>query len=70
VHHHLPGGDRELQRWLKDYGIEPTPRVGVRQQEAFAKLSKKSGRDRHELLEEAVDGLIDKYRWKASAPKR
>lgn len=26
VHQHLEGGDRELLRWLKDYGIEPAAR--------------------------------------------
>ena len=68
VHHHLAGGDRELQQWLKDYRIEPALRLGERQEKAFAELPQKSGRDRYELLDEAVDDLIAKYRRKA-APK-
>ena len=62
VHHHLSGGDRELQEWLRDYGIEPALRLGGRQAEGFATLPEKTGRDRYELLHEAVDDLIDKYR--------
>ena len=70
VHHPLAGGDRELQQWMKDYGLEPALRLSERQEEAFAELPQKSGRDRYELLDEAVDDLIDKYRRKSSAPKR
>ncbi len=76
VHHHFSGGDRELQEWLRDYGIEPAPRLGGRQAEGFAALSEKTGRDRYELLDEVIDDLIDKYRRKgvhpaaASGPKR
>lgn len=70
VHHHLSGGDRELQQWFRDYGIEAALRLSERQEEAFAELPQKSGRDRYELLDEAVDDLIEKYRRKASAPKR
>ena len=69
VHHHLAGGDRELQQWLKDYRIEPALRLGERQEKALAELPEKSGRDRYELLDEAVDDLITKYRRKA-APKQ
>ena len=70
VHHHLAGGDRELHQWLRDYGIEPALRLSERQEEAFAELPEKTGRDRYELLDEAVDDLIHKYRRKSSAPKR
>lgn len=70
VHHHLSGGDRELQKWFRDYGIEPALRLSEQQAEAFAELPEKAGRDRYELIDEAVDDLIDKYRRKASAPKR
>ncbi len=70
VHHHLAGGDRELNQWIKDYRIEPALRLSEGQAEAFAKLPEQSGRDRHELLKEAVDLLLDKYRRKASEPKR
>lgn len=70
VHHHLAGSDRELHQWLKDYRIEPALRLGERQEKALAELPQKTGRDRYELLDEAVDDLIDKYRRKSSAPKR
>jgi hypothetical protein len=76
VHHHLCGGDRELHQWLRDYRIEPALRQAERQAEALEKLPQTTGRDRHELLDEAVDDLIAKYRRKgahpagASAPKR
>ena len=69
VHHHLAGGDRELHQWLEDYGIEPALRLSARQEEAFAALPKKTGRDRYELLDEAVDDLIDKYRRVSSPPR-
>ena len=68
VHHHLSGGDRELQEWLRDYGIEPALRLGGRQAEVFAALPEKTGRDRYELLDEAVDDLIDKYRRMGAHP--
>jgi hypothetical protein len=70
VHHHLAGGDRELHEWFKEYGVEPALRLSARQEEAFAELPEQTGRDRYELLDEAVDDLIDKYRRKLSAPKR
>lgn len=70
VHHHLSGGDHELHKWLRDYGIEPALRLSHRQAEAFAELPETTGRDHHELLDEAVDDLIAKYRRKPSAPKR
>ena len=69
MHHHLAGSDRELHQWLEDYGIEPALRLSARQEEAFAALPKKTGRDRYELLDEAVDDLIDKYRRVSSPPR-
>lgn len=69
VHHHLSGGDRELHQWMKDYGLEPALRLSERQEQAFAELPEKTGRDRYELIDEAVDDLIDKYRRKSSVPK-
>ena len=70
VHHHLSGGDRALHRWLEDCGVEPALRLGERQAQAFADLPEKTGGDRYELLDEAVDDLVDKYRRKLSPPKR
>ena len=69
VHKHLTNGDRDLHRWMKRYGLEPALRLGERQEQAFAELSVKTGRNRDELLDEAVDDLLDKHRRKA-APKR
>jgi hypothetical protein len=69
VHHHLSGGDRELHQWFRDYRIEPALRLGERQAEALAKLEERSGRDRYELLDEAVDDLVEKHRRKAAGPK-
>jgi len=70
VHHHLSGGDSQLNRWIKDYGIESALRLDDSQAEAFARLPEQTGRDRHGLLREAIDDLLDKYRRKASGPKR
>ncbi|EQD48592.1 hypothetical protein B1A_06060 [mine drainage metagenome] len=68
VHHHLAGGDRELQGWMKDYRIEPALRLKEHQAEAFAKLEGETGHDRDELLREAVDLLLHKHH-KASGAK-
>ena len=69
VHKHLQNGDRDLHRWMKRYRLEPALRLGERQEKAFADLPEKTGRARDELLDEAVDDLLDKHRRKA-APKR
>jgi hypothetical protein len=69
VHHHLAGGDRDLNRWVVAYGIETALRLDEAQAQAFARLPEQAGRDRHELLQEAVDLLLDKYRRNAYGPK-
>src|SRR6266404_564336 len=69
VHHHLTGGDRDLNRWITALGIEPALRLDEAQAQAFARLPEQTGRDRHELLQEAVDLLLDKYRRNAYGPK-
>jgi hypothetical protein len=69
VHHHLTGGDRDLNRWITALGIEPALRLDEAQAQAFARLPEQAGRDRHELLQEAVDLLLDKYRRNAYGPK-
>ncbi len=66
VHHHLAGGDRALHQWIKDYRIEPALQLDEHRAQAFAKLEQHSGRTRDELLREAVDLLLEKYRHKAS----
>lgn len=70
VHHHLAGGDRALNRWIVDYGIDPALRLDERQAEAFADLQKQSRRDRHALLREPIDDLLETYRRKASETRR
>lgn len=69
VHHHLSGGDRDLHQWLRDYDIEPALRLGARESEALAKLVEQTGYDRFELLDRAVNDLVDKQRDKTTAPK-
>lgn len=66
---HLSGGERALQGWLRDYGIEPALRLSQPAAEAFSELSETRGRSRCELLDEAVTDLVDKYRRSASASK-
>jgi hypothetical protein len=66
VHHHLAGGDGDLNRWIEDIGLDPALHLDDAQAEAFAKLPKQARRDRHELLQEAIDDLLDKYRRKDS----
>lgn len=70
VHHHLAGGDRDLNRWIEEIGLDPALRLDDAQAEAFAKLPKQTRRNRYELLQEAIDDLLDKYRRKASGPTR
>jgi hypothetical protein len=70
VHHHLAGGDGDLNRWIEDIGLDPALHLDQPQAEAFAKLPEQARRDRHELLQDAIDDLLDKYRRKASERKR
>ena len=71
VHHHLSGGDRELQQWIDDYRLEPRLTLGEKHAEAFAELMEQTHRHPNELLREAIDLLRDKYqRRKASEPAR
>jgi hypothetical protein len=70
VHKHLAGGDRELQGWIKDYGVEPRLTLDEKHAEAFAQLMEQTEHTPNELLREAVDLLLDKHRRNASSPKR
>jgi hypothetical protein len=70
VHHHLSGGDRELQGWITDYAVEPRLTLGESQVKAFAKLMEETRRSPNELLKEAIDLLLESHRRKVSAPKR
>jgi hypothetical protein len=68
VHKHLRNGDRELSRWIAAFAIEPSLRLDEAHAQAFARLPEQTRRDRHELLQEAVDLLLDKYRRQAYGP--
>lgn len=70
VHHHLADGDRALHQWLKSYRIDPALRLNESQAVAFAQLPQQSGREREELLREAIDDLLEKYRRKTAETGR
>ena len=65
----LAGGDRELQRWIRDYRVEPRLVLDEEHAEAFAKFMEQTDRAPNELLREAVNLLLDKHR-NSAAPKR
>lgn len=68
VHHHLSGGDHELQGWIRYYRVEPRLILNDEQAEAFAQLIERLDRAPNELLREAVALLLDKHRGQAKAP--
>ena len=68
VHKHLQGGDRQLNQWIEDVGLEPALRLDEAQAQAFARLPDETGRERAELLREAMDDLFEKYRRKTYGP--
>jgi len=68
VHHHLAGGDQELQRWIRDYRVEPRLSLDESQGKALAKLMEQTHREPNELLREAIELLLDKHRSKAKPP--
>jgi len=70
IHHHLAGGDRELQRWIQEYRVEPRLTLNEKHAEAFAKLMEQLDRAPNELLREAVDLLLAKHGAKASVSRR
>jgi NADH dehydrogenase/NADH:ubiquinone oxidoreductase subunit G len=70
VHTHLADGDRELQRWIRDYRVEPRLTLDEKRAEGFAQLTEQTEHTPNELLREAVDLLLDKHGRKASSPKR
>lgn len=62
VHWHLSGGDRQLHEWIRDCGIEPALRLDDEQASAFSDLADRLDRSRYDLLREAVEDLVFKYR--------
>jgi hypothetical protein len=69
VHHHLSGGDRELQRWIREYRVEPRLTLNEKHVEAFSQLMERTDRAPKDLLREAIDLLLDKYPPKALGAK-
>lgn len=69
VHSHLSGGDRDLHRWIRDYGVPPRLSLNDEQAEAFAELIERTDRSPNELLREAIADLLDKRRQKAASAK-
>ena len=69
VHHHLAGGDQELQHWIRDYGVEPRLTLNDEHAKAFAMLMEQTRREPNELLREAIDLLLESYHRRTSAPK-
>ena len=59
-----------MNGWIEDIGLDPALRLDDAQAEAFTKLPKQARRNRHELLQEAIGDLLDKYDRKASGPTR
>ena len=70
VHHHLAGGDQELRQWIRDYGVAPALRLGEREDEALSELSERSGRDREDLLREAINLLLAAHQNRRPPPSR
>jgi hypothetical protein len=70
VHRHLSGGDRELQQWIQDYGVEPRLTLDDAHAEPFGRLMEETRRTPNELLREAIDLLLDWYRREASKTKK
>ena len=70
MHHHLAGGDQELQQWIRDYGVAPALRLGEREDEALSELSERRGRDREDLLREAINLLLAAHQDRRQPPSR
>lgn len=62
VHHHLSGGDKALHAWRQDIDLHPVPRLNERRRNALLDLAERLDRGEDELLGEAVDALLVKYR--------
>jgi hypothetical protein len=70
VHHHLAGGSRELQEWIRDYRVEPRLTLDANQAAAFATFMEQTHRHPIELLREAVELLLEKYRGRGTDTQR
>jgi hypothetical protein len=63
VHHHLSGGDRELQRWIEDYRIPPRIQLNSDDEQAARLLALVKRTERHpsEFSREAFNVMLEKY---------
>jgi hypothetical protein len=69
VHHHLAGGDRELQRWIAYQEVPPRLTVDDSQQAPLMALMERTSRAPNDLLREAIANLLDKHRDKTATPR-
>jgi hypothetical protein len=60
VHHHLSGGDRELQRWIREQQVPPRLTIDDEQIDSFLDLIEQTKRSPNNLLREALGDLLDK----------
>lgn len=63
VHQHLPGGDRQLQRWLEEQGIEPRIRLTADDLHLarLRAVARRTGHHRDELVREAIDLALERH---------
>jgi hypothetical protein len=63
VHHHLSGGDRELQRWIENYRVEPRIQLNSDDEQAARLLAlvKRTHRHPSEFAREAFNVMLEKY---------
>jgi hypothetical protein len=63
VHKHLSGGDRELHRWIQNYGILPRIELNSDDEQAARLLAlvKRSERHLSEFSREAFNVMLEKY---------
>lgn len=69
VHHHLTGGDRELQRWIRDNQVPPRITLNDQYREPFMELIGTTDRAPSDLLREAVGDLLAKHQRKLATSR-
>jgi hypothetical protein len=67
VHHHLSGGDRELQRWIQEYRVEPRIQLNSKDAQAARLLAlvKRTEQHPNELAREAFNTMLETYEGRA-----
>ena len=63
VHTHLPGGGRQMQEFIAQYGIRRQPHLSSDEQheQRLSVLANRLGRDTDSLLKQAVGNLLGEY---------